>query len=100
MMESVYKILKGNCPHYLRALCQEKHDVRYDFRAENNVFIPKYQTVCYGKKSFKYTAPYVWNSLANDVKDATSLNEFIGRINKWKPVCYWGSCTLCHILNM
>ena len=100
MMESVYKILKGNCPHYLRALCQEKHAIRYDFRAENNVFIPKYQTICYGKKSFKYNAPYVWNSLANDVKDATSLNEFIGRINKWKPVCYCGSCTLCHILNM
>ena len=52
-MEICFKIRNGLFPKYLHDLVTIKQSA-YDVRAMNNLCIPKYNTITYGKKRLKY----------------------------------------------
>ena len=51
-MEIVFKIQNGLCPSLLNDLIISK-DVSLNLCGKNNLCMPDYSTVSYGKKSFK-----------------------------------------------
>ena len=48
----------------------------YDFRSQNALKVERYNTVRYGKKSLRILGPQIWNSLPNEYKTATNLDQF------------------------
>ena len=52
-------------------------------------------TVSYGLKSLRYLAPKIWNIIPREIRNSSSLTEFIRNIKLWIPKhC---PCTLCRI---
>ena len=64
----------------------------YNFRHTNTgtAEAPRPRTSNYGKKSFRYEAPQVWNSLPNEARIMTSFDQFKKYINSW---CGGQKCT-------
>ena len=98
--ELVYKINHDKCPSYLNDLLKQRQCNR-TLRYANNMQIPSFKTVTYGKKSLKYNAPYVWNTLNEEYKLCESLNTFKHLIKSWNgPTCQCGFCVSCRIVNI
>jgi hypothetical protein len=86
-------------PSYLKDMFTEKH-MMYSSSRIKVLEQPKYNTVKYGKMSFKYQGAKVWNMLSNDLKQAIDITEFKRILVKWNgPECNCSMCNLC-ILNM
>ena len=98
-MEMTYKIINNSCPSYLDN-CIKSKTMTFNLRRENNVCIPKYKTITYGKRSFNYMAPFHWNKLPNDFKNKNTLKEFKIALSNWTPNCKCGFCVQCYIFNM
>ena len=75
-IELVYKIAHDKCPIYLNDLIK-RNNLPINLRSENDMYIPQYKTITYGKHSFIYHAPYYWNKLANLIKNAHNFNVFL-----------------------
>ena len=73
--KTVYKIVCEQCPSYLCNLVQVRND-SINLRSKNNLTFHRFKTVTYGKECFRYKAPFYWNSLPNDMKNASSLYSF------------------------
>ena len=87
-----FKIINKSSPEFIQDLVNMK-DNSYNFRYSNTADIPRVRTTRYGLQSFRYTAPKIWNSLPNEVRSYTSLNQFKSFINTWSgPTC---KCTSC-----
>ena len=97
-IELVYKIAHDKCPIYLNDLIKPKN-LPINLRSENDMFIPQYKTITYGKHSFIYHAPYYWNKLPNLIKNAHNFNVFKSLLHEWTPTCACGSCVQCTIFN-
>ena len=98
-MEICFKIRNGLFPEYLHDLATSKQSA-YDVRAINNLCIPKFNTITYGKKSLKYMLAYYWKELDTGIKCIDSFNSFRNVLKHWKPKCQCGNCTLCYIMNL
>ena len=86
-------------PDYIDKMFMPKN-VYYNTRINDNMHVPKYNTVTYGKHCLKYMAPFYWNKLPNDFKEILCVNEFKSKIKQWIPVCRCSFCVQCNILNM
>ena len=53
-IELVYKIAHDKCPIYLNDLIKPKN-LPINLRSENDMYIPQYKTITYGKHSFIYS---------------------------------------------
>jgi hypothetical protein len=62
MAIETFKIINCIAPPVLDNKLQ-KRDSRYNFRYSNILQVPQVRTTSYGKKSFSYAAPVLWNSL-------------------------------------
>ena len=71
----MYEIVCEQCPSYLGNLVHVRND-SINLRSKNNLTFPRFKTVTYGKECFRYKAPFYWNSLPNDMKNASSLYSF------------------------
>lgn len=75
-----YKALHEQAPDYLTAMCHRAADCEGLSRnrsAANGQLIPSaWNTVFYGKRSFHYSAPEVWNSLPVDTRQQSSVAMF------------------------
>jgi len=71
-----YKALHGAAPPYIRDMIREYQPAR-TLRSSNRSLleIPRMRT-SYGKKSFRYSAPTLWNPLPQHVKDAQTVACF------------------------
>lgn len=78
----MYKIKSGNDPTYLIKLFCSRVNT-YDVRYYSNFNLPKYNTVKFGKKSFKYYGTRLWGILHAEVKNSTSLSNFRYKLDKW-----------------
>ena len=88
-----FKILHQLRPEYLYGLITYK-DSYYNFRNKNRVEIPQPRTERYGRRSFRYTAAVLWNSLPSHFREASSFNQFRNLINSWEgEICH---CSACH----
>ena len=87
----MYKIHHKISPSFIRELLVEE-DPAYNTRSTTNVVldannraeiskkssykIPKINTVSFGKESFRWLGPKLWNSLPEETKHAKSLEVF------------------------
>ena len=70
-----------------------KSNNSYNFRYANLLEVPSVRTTNFGKKSFRYTAPVLWNSLPESFRKETNFNQFKKLILNWngndcKCACY------------
>ena len=87
-----HKILNKQGPLYLHDLVTIK-DGNYHFRYRNTAQIPQVRTTTYGSRSFRASAPKLWNSLPQHFRDETNFNHFKSLINAWDgDIC---SCSAC-----
>jgi hypothetical protein len=82
MARETFKILNGLAPPVLSNLVQ-KQDHKYNFRYTNLLQIPQVKSSRYGKSSFMYAAPVLWNSLPDNYRSCSNFNEFKNLISFW-----------------
>ncbi len=46
-----------------------------------------FQTITYGKRSFAYLGLKLWNTMALEIKNAISLQDFKERLKTWDGQC-------------
>jgi hypothetical protein len=70
-----FKIINKKSPLFSQDLVIIKN-YSYNFRYMNTAEVPRPRTSNYGKKSFRYEAAQVWNSLPNEARIMTSFDQF------------------------
>ena len=78
----VFRCVKGLNPQYLNDLFSER-SVEYQLRDSCRLVQPKFNTVTYCYRSFRYFGAKLWNSLPRNVKDTDSLSIFKYNITRW-----------------
>ena len=76
------KILNGLSPPVLSDLLFKREN-KYNFRYSNILQIPQVRTSVKGKKSFRYAAPVLWNSIPDEFKSTIDFNRFKSFIPHW-----------------
>ncbi len=89
----VYKTLNRLNPSFMRKMFVEK-PTNYNLRGIKTLDIPKVNTTKYGIKSLSYLGPKIWNSLPDNIKMASSANNFKMLAKTWffDNVC---CCSFC-----
>ncbi len=59
-------------------------DITYDLRDSNTLCQPKFNKITYGKKTFSYYGTHIWNSLPNNIKESTRLDNFKTMLKAWE----------------
>ena len=67
------------CPPVLSNLVR-KRSSSYNFRYTNILQVPTVKITLFGKRSFKYAAPVLRNSLPDDFRQCSNFNQFKGLI--------------------
>ena len=68
-----YKSLHGLAPHYITELLKKLRNTR---REQNKLLVPEINLKRTGSKAFSYSAPYLWNVLPKDIREAASTDIF------------------------
>ena len=90
----VFKCLGKSNPCFMSDMYKVKESC-YDMRKSNMLIVPKFKTMFYGKRSFRYNGCHLWNQLPDVMRNATSLYEFKKVIKEWSgPTC---TCKMCNI---
>ncbi len=72
-------------------------DITYNLRDSNILCQPKFNKITYGKKTFSYYGTHIWNSLPNNIKESTSIDNFKTMLKAWEgPKC---QCSMCNVLS-
>jgi hypothetical protein len=72
-----FKAVNGLAPEYISELVEEYRPTRALRSASQNLLrVPSFRTETYGARSFKVTAPVLWNSLPDDMKQIQTLTTF------------------------
>ena len=82
----MYKIKNGLAPTYLSELFTPQES-NYDMRDSNKFALPKYNTVKFGRNSFRYYGAKLWNQIPVNIKNSSSPNSFKSAVNKWLLTC-------------
>ena len=61
----------------------------YNLRGTNVLTLPRFNTVTYGKKSFRYLGPKIWSSLPDNIKAADNIVIFRKSIRKCNFNCFY-----------
>ena len=65
----------------------------YNFRYTNILQVPHVKTTKFGKNSFRYAAPVLWNSLPENFRNTVNFNQFKSFMSSWNGEdC---NCTAC-----
>ena len=73
-----YKALNSLTPEYITTLLKpvsETHDRTLRSSANGTLAVPRSRSSMFDK-SFSYTAPKLWNSIPNEVRNSSTLNDF------------------------
>ena len=94
-----FKIINKKSPFFIQDLIEIKN-TNYNFRYVNTAVVPQPRTTSYGKKSFRYEAARIWNSLPNEARQMTSFDQFKNYVNSWcgGQKCYCSSCKFHAVL--
>ena len=82
----LYKIKKDMAPKYVTEMFTP-YESNYDMRDANKFVLPQFNTVRYGKNSFKYYGAKLWNNIPLAIKNSSSLNTFKSAISNWLLTC-------------
>ena len=61
--------------------------LKFQTKIRNKIKVDHDGTVKIGNKSVSYFVPKVWNSIAQETKNAATLAAFKTKTKFWKPVC-------------
>ena len=75
MAIEVFKIL-NECVHQFYQILYKKGQVHIIL----DIHFFAVNTSTYGKRSLRYAAPVLWNSLPDDFRKCSNFNQFIGLI--------------------
>jgi hypothetical protein len=90
--QEIHKIVHKKGPVYLHDLVTIKNN-NYHFRYTNTAQVPQVKTTNYGSRSFRSSAPKLWNSLPQHFRDEANFSHFKSLINAWDgETC---SCSFC-----
>ena len=73
-----YKIKNNLAPRYLKELITPIQNSKFH--------LPLFKSTRHGLNLFAYMAPRIWNTLPECTRNATSLQNFKSRINKWPGI--------------
>lgn len=82
MAIETFKIVNNIAPPVLSDLVVKK-STGINFRYSNLLQVPAVRTTSYGKNSFKYAAPVLWNSLPDHFRTCSSFSQFKTLISSW-----------------
>ena len=89
-----FKILHGLSPSYLDDFIV-KRNTRYSFRYINTVNLPRVRTEKFGRRSFRFAAPKLWNDLPIHMRADMKFEVFRAVINRWDgSSCSCSACTV------
>ena len=95
MAIETFKILNALAPPLLSDFLIKREN-KYNFRYSNILQIPQVRTSTQGKKSFRYAAPVLWNSLPDDFRTTVDFNRFKSLISHWNgEIC---KCAACNVI--
>jgi hypothetical protein len=92
-----FKIINKKSPLFIQDLVIIKNN-SYNFRYTNTAEVPRPITSNYGKRSFRYEAAQLWNSLPNEARIMTSFDQFKKYINRCGQKCTCGACRIQPVL--
>ena len=91
LMVEIYKTINHLNPAYMWEFFIKK-DVPYNLRSNELCKIPSVNSQRYGISSLSFRGSLLWNALSDEVKLATSINNFKKEIQQWD-----GRNCKCHI---
>ena len=72
-----YKALDGKAPGYITDLLKPYTPTRNLRSSSKNLLnVPPVKLVSYGQRCFSYVAPSLWNSLPDNIRQSSSLQNF------------------------
>jgi hypothetical protein len=90
----VFKCLYQLNPNFLNELIDKKEMCK-DFRDPVILDVPKFNKIKYGKSTFTYLGPHIWNLMPRTMKEFDDLKSFKKVISTWNgPNC---QCSLCNL---
>ena len=78
----MYKVRRDTAPLYVKELFTLQES-GYEMRDNNKFILPAYNSVNYGKNSFRYLGAKLWNKIPLEIKNKNSLNTFKSAITQW-----------------
>ena len=95
-----FKIIHDLSPPCLSNLVSRREST-YSFRYTNILDIPRVRTVTYGKKSFKFAVPLLWNELPEHFRTQTNFLQFKSLISSWNgKVCKCSACSAWYVCKL
>ena len=92
LMQEVYKSCNSEGPSLVGELFSQKVTT-FNLRGKTLLELPKTNSITYGTNSILFKACFLWNTLPNEYKDASSLAIFKNRIRNWNGnTC---TCFIC-----
>ena len=92
MAVETFKIVNDLSPPVLSNLVVKRNS-NINFRYTNILQIPQVRTTTYGKNSFRYAAPSLWNSLPDHFRQCSSFSQFKNLMLSWNgKICKCRSC--------
>ena len=78
----MYNVKHEMVPEYIEELFS-RGESNYDIR-DNDLFeIPRFESITYGKKSFRYYGAKLWANLPKEIKEKASLISFKSALTSW-----------------
>jgi hypothetical protein len=92
MALETFKIVNKIAPVCLQNLVSVKNS-EYSFRYVNVLDVPRVKSTHYGKKSFKFAAATLWNSLPNHFRTENRFSHFKSLNQSWSgSKCRCSAC--------
>ena len=96
MATGVYKAIRGyQVPRGIGELLHER-STNYNLRGKHILELPKVNTTTHGLKSWRYTAPKIWNALPDQFRAANNIATFKNLMSKMD----FSNCTFTFIYNL
>jgi hypothetical protein len=83
-----FDCIRGQCPTYFRDICKPVESVvaraRLRSADRHDVIVPRTRTIRFGKRSFRVSAPTVWNNLPSKLRGPdTNREQFKSGLKTW-----------------
>ena len=78
----MFKIKSQTAPSFINELFSHREHA-YNMRDNDQFTLPKFNTVTFGRKSFRYYGSKLWTNIPVEIKQKPSLSTFKSAITKW-----------------
>ena len=93
----MYKVKHNLCPRTISNMFYDNSHT-YSLR-QRDFYLPRFNTVTYGKHSIRYLGPRLWRKLTNRERSAINLEQFKTRIRRLDLGNLLDGCSGCNLCN-